>query len=219
MIFLFSRVFLEEQPKSPWRLALLTNMGLAYYKAGYYSKALEAWRQASDLALPVTDPIQKPLADRAIGELAYLLARLGRMTELEKLLKSVEDRAFCGPATERIDGARGGLAYMWTRPEICFRCGPLALHALRLPSRNWPSEKDSPLEKAGFEPSVPRDTTKFSMPAHVTYAWFPARGKVGANEYRHHEDAGRLPRNRWFESYSLQRESGANLIFGDEPHR
>jgi ABC transporter substrate binding protein len=76
---------------------------------------------------------------------------------------------------------------------------------LRVPSRNWPSEKDSPLEEAGFEPSVPRDTTKFSMPANVTYAWFPARGKVDANEYRHHEDAGRLPRNRWFESYSLQR--------------
>src|SRR6266481_8830164 len=54
------------------------------------------------------------------------------------------------------------------------------------------SSSDSPLEEAGFEPSVPRDTTKFSMPAHVTYAWFPARGKVGANEYRHHEDAGRL---------------------------
>jgi hypothetical protein len=27
---------------------------------------------------------------------------------------------------------------------------------------------DSPLEEAGFEPLVPRDTTKFSTPAHVT---------------------------------------------------
>src|SRR6516225_7116467 len=27
---------------------------------------------------------------------------------------------------------------------------------------------DSPLEEAGFEPSVPRDTPKFSTPAHVT---------------------------------------------------
>jgi hypothetical protein len=36
---------------------------------------------------------------------------------------------------------------------------------------------DSVQEEAGFEPSVPRDTTKFSMPAHVTYAWFPARGE------------------------------------------
>ncbi len=96
--------FLEAYPKSPWNMALLTNLGLAYYKAGYYSKALEAWRQASDLARPVTDPAQKPLADRAIGELAYMLARLGRMTELEELLKSIEGRAFCGPATEKLLG-------------------------------------------------------------------------------------------------------------------
>ena len=67
---------------------------------------------------------------------------------------------------------------------------------------------DSPLEEERFEPSVPRDTTKFSMPAHVTYAWFPARGKVGANESRHHDDAGRFPRNRLFESGVLQRRDG-----------
>src|SRR6516165_12460645 len=30
------------------------------------------------------------------------------------------------------------------------------------------SSLDSPLEEAGFEPSVPRDTPKFSTPAHVT---------------------------------------------------
>src|SRR5580692_11574780 len=35
--------FLDDQPKSPWRLALLTNLGLAYYRSGYYSEAVEAW--------------------------------------------------------------------------------------------------------------------------------------------------------------------------------
>src|SRR6516162_3333118 len=30
------------------------------------------------------------------------------------------------------------------------------------------SLRDSPLEEAGFEPSVPRDKPKFSTPAHVT---------------------------------------------------
>src|SRR6516162_2139964 len=44
----------------------------------------------------------------------------------------------------------------------------------------------------------------FSAPAHVT-CLTPARGKVGANENRYYEDAGRLPRNRWFESIFLQR--------------
>src|ERR1700732_797215 len=48
---------------------------------------------------------------------------------------------------------------------------------------------DSPLEGAGFEPSVP--------PA-------PLQPKYGANESRHRGDAGRFPRDRWFESGFLQ---------------
>ena len=33
--------------------------------------------------------------------------------------------------------------------------------------------------------------------AHLDSAGFPANGKVGANENQHHDDAGRLPRDRW----------------------
>jgi len=73
----------------------------------------------------------KAIADRAVGELAYMYARLGRMTELEVLLKSVEGRVFVGSATERIAGAREGLWNMKNRPEISFRCGPLALHRIK----------------------------------------------------------------------------------------
>jgi hypothetical protein len=64
---------------------------------------------------------------------------------------------------------------------------------------------DSPLEKAGFEPSVPRGAIKVSRGAHLVSARFPANGKVGSHENRLHDDAGRLPRDRWFESCSLQR--------------
>jgi len=124
--------FLEAYVNTPWHLALLTNLGFEYYKAGYYSKALDAWMQAWALARPITAPAEKPLADRAIGELAYMLARVGRMTELEHLMQSIEGRAFCGPATEKIAGAREGLVSMRLRPEISFRCGPLALHRIKL---------------------------------------------------------------------------------------
>jgi RHS repeat-associated protein len=124
--------FLDTNPQSPWNGALLTNLGLLYYRRGYYSRALQAWDSASTIAKTVTDPAQKPLADRAIGELAYLLAKLGRASELDDLLQSVEDRGFCGPATENIAGARAGLAEMRTRPEVSFRCGPLALHRIML---------------------------------------------------------------------------------------
>ena len=39
---------------------------------------------------------------------------------------------FVGPATEKIAGAREGLWNMKNRPEISFRCGPLALHRIKL---------------------------------------------------------------------------------------
>jgi RHS repeat-associated protein len=124
--------FLGAHPGSAWNGALLTNLGLVYYRRGYYSRALQAWEDASAIAKTVTDPAQKPLADRAIGELAYMLAKVGRMSELAALLDSIEDRGFCGPATEKIAGARAGLAEMQARPGVSFRCGPLALHRIML---------------------------------------------------------------------------------------
>ena len=70
------------------------------------------WRRGAKLGRwrkDATDAKGKAIADRAAGELAFMYARLGRMTELEALLKSVEGRGFIGAATERIAGAREGL--------------------------------------------------------------------------------------------------------------
>src|SRR5437763_1604682 len=64
---------------------------------------------------------------------------------------------------------------------------------------------DSSLEEAGFEPSVPRGAIQVSRGAHLDSAGFSANRKVGANENRHHDDAVRRPRDRWFESGPLQR--------------
>jgi RHS repeat-associated protein len=124
--------FLDACPGSPWTGALLTNLGLVYYQRGHYSRALQAWRSACVVAMTVRDPAQKPLADRAIGELAYMLARIGRVSELGALLQSVEHRSFCGPGAQKLAGARAGLAEMRSRPEVSFRCGPLALHRIML---------------------------------------------------------------------------------------
>ncbi|PYI84929.1 MAG: hypothetical protein DME26_12305 [Verrucomicrobia bacterium] len=124
--------FLERHPNSPWRAALLTDLGLEYYNTAHYSLALDAWAEAWSLAKDATATKGKAIGDRAAGELAYLYARLGRMADLDALLKSVEGRVFCGPATERISGARAGLSNMKDRPEIAFRCGPLALHRIKL---------------------------------------------------------------------------------------
>ncbi|MEY2540951.1 MAG: hypothetical protein QOI22_553, partial [Verrucomicrobiota bacterium] len=124
--------FLEKYPSSPWRAALLTDLGLEYYNTAHYSLALEAWTKAWALAKDATDAKGKGIGDRAAGELAYMYARLGRMDDLEPLLNSVASRVFVGPASEKISGARAGLANMNERPEVAFRCGPLALHRIKL---------------------------------------------------------------------------------------
>lgn len=129
--FLSLTDFLEHYPRSPWRASLLADLGLEYYGTAHYSLALAAWREAWLLAKEATSAQGKAIADRAAGELAYLYARLGRMTELDGLLKSLEGRMFAGAATERIHGAREALWTMENRPEISFRCGPLALRGIR----------------------------------------------------------------------------------------
>jgi tetratricopeptide (TPR) repeat protein len=86
--------FLDAHPNSSWKPALLINLGLEYYRTGRYSKTLEVWREAWELGKPATDLKGKALADRAFGELVFMLARLGRMEELDATLRSVGRRLF-----------------------------------------------------------------------------------------------------------------------------
>jgi len=124
--------FLDKHPQSPWTAALLTGLGFEYYNTAHYSLALDAWGKAWALAKHPYDANGLAIGNRAVSELAYMDARLGRMTELEALLESVKGRNFRGSAMGRITGAREGLWIMQNRPGIAFRCGPLALHSIKL---------------------------------------------------------------------------------------
>jgi RHS repeat-associated protein len=149
--------FLEAHPQSPWRAALLTDLGLEYYNTAHYSLALEAWREAWSLAKDATDMKGKAIADRAAGELALMYARLGRMTEVETLLKSVEYRVFVGAATEKITGAREGLWSMQHKPEVSFKCGPHALQRiLASDQRRVGSELESARTEIANAASTPK---------------------------------------------------------------
>jgi RHS repeat-associated protein len=123
--------FLDQHPNCPWAAALLTDLGLEYYNTAHYSLALDAWSKAWDIGKNATDARGIALADRAVGELASMYARLGRMTELKALFKSLNGQIIVGPATEKLDGARQGLWMMEHQPEVSFRCGPLALESIK----------------------------------------------------------------------------------------
>ena len=49
------RDFLDRNSASPWRQSLLVNLGGIYYRQGYFSKAMEAWRQGWESAKRSTD--------------------------------------------------------------------------------------------------------------------------------------------------------------------
>lgn len=119
--------YLAAHPGSPWTLALQTNLGFGYYADGYYSKALSAWQQAWDAGKGATGLEAKRLADRALGELARMHARLGHATELSTLLGTVGSRPIEGAATEFLTGAKEGLWTFQNNPAVAYLCGPKAL--------------------------------------------------------------------------------------------
>ena len=124
--------FLNRHPGSPWAASLLTDLGLEYYNTAHYSLALEAWAKGWELGQKATDARGVAVADRAVAELAYMYARLGRMTQLDALLTSLNGHRLVGPAAEKIVEAHEGLWTMKNRPEVAFRCGPLALSRIKL---------------------------------------------------------------------------------------
>lgn len=139
--------FLGEFPKSPWRAALLLNLGLEYRRTGWFLKALAAWDEAWALSKGETSPAGKAYADRAISELAELNARVGRRQQVEAILKEIEGRPLVGPATEKIVGAREGVWLMLREPGKAFKCGPFALGCIRA-FRDPASAFDSKIEAA-----------------------------------------------------------------------
>lgn len=122
--------FLAAFPQSPWAGSLLLHLGTEYYNHGYYSRALDAWEHAWKHCENKDDPKAKPQADRALGELARMYSKLGRMHDLRNLLNSTANRPLSGPGTQLNHAAHQGLWMMQNRPEVSFRCGPLALSSI-----------------------------------------------------------------------------------------
>ncbi|MEE8386169.1 MAG: hypothetical protein V3S01_09645, partial [Dehalococcoidia bacterium] len=119
--------FLEGNPQSPWRAALLTNMGVAYRRRGYLSRAVAAWDEAWTLAKEQTEPRARAIAERAVSELADLYGRLGRHVELEMLLDEVEGRDVRGSARQRLVRAREALWSTQNETAGVYFCGVVAL--------------------------------------------------------------------------------------------
>ena len=119
--------WLVEHPDNPWRVALLTNLGIGYYKNGYFSSALDAWEQAWREGRAEQSPRGKAIVDRAVGELVRMHARIGHVERLKELFKELEGRTLAGSASEYLSTAKQGLWMMENEPGVSFLCGPMAL--------------------------------------------------------------------------------------------
>lgn len=166
--------FLQKYPKSPWRAALLVNLGLEAYRTAHYTACLEHWAEAWKLAKDATDAPARAVADRAVGELAGFYARLGRMPELSALLSAVQGRVFSGPAGEQISRARAGLWAMQNEPGVSFRCGPLALLQIQLAQDPAHARVDlvhrSKSPQTGFAlPEVAALSREMGMPCRMAF--------------------------------------------------
>ncbi len=126
---------LEAHKFSPWRPSLRLNLGIVYRRTGYFIRALRAWEEAWAVASSATDARGKAVADRAVGELVQLHARLGNRERLEQIFSEIEGRDIGGSAGELIAGAKQGLWEMQNRPERSFRCGPLGLDRILASTR------------------------------------------------------------------------------------
>ncbi|MCL4820599.1 MAG: hypothetical protein KJ067_15760 [Vicinamibacteria bacterium] len=123
-------LFVESHPDSPWTLSVLTGLSIASRRAGYFSRAMELSQRAWERGRGIEEPRARAIASRAFAELVEMYARVGRMEELEALLASVEGREFSGAVAERIAAAKQGLSLMQAKPELSFRCGPLAVESV-----------------------------------------------------------------------------------------
>lgn len=129
--------FIKTYPASNWNMALQTNLGLGFYKAGYYTRTFTAFDQAWQLGRNAGSVPARRLVDRAVAELARMHAKVGHADELEHLFAEVGDRKISGSATELMAGSREGLHAFRQDQGIAYLCGPKALtnvmRSLKLP--------------------------------------------------------------------------------------
>jgi RHS repeat-associated protein len=172
--------FLSEHPQSPWRVSLLLNLGEEFYQNGYFSRALEAWRQSWEAGKSSTDPNGQAVANRAVAQLLRMLSRVGRVQDLKALLHQVEGRNFRGSTAELVQTARESLWMMEHHPEITYRCGPHALERILLYTRPQEATPLALVQSASSTNGIPlTDVAALSKAVKLNYRM--AKRSTGAH--------------------------------------
>lgn len=121
--------FLVAHPDTPWRASVSAGLASLLWSEGYFSKAAGYWDQAWQLAKDATDPAGRAVADYAIGEWLDKTIMFGNVTAVQEKLQEVGAREVRGPAGNKVNGAREGLAFLTHFHHKAVFSGPEALKA------------------------------------------------------------------------------------------
>ena len=119
--------FVAAHPTSGWVPGMKLNLGLAYYRVGYFSRALSALEETWNEGKASEDVRAHALVDRALGELLKMHSRVGHLEEVDALLEESAQRPIYGSATELRTSAKEAAWTMHSNPGVAFLCGPKAL--------------------------------------------------------------------------------------------
>jgi RHS repeat-associated protein len=122
--------FLTKYPTSPWRAAVLVNVGRLQWREGYFSRAAKSWDEAWELTKESADRAVRDLAEVALAEWLTQAMTFGHVEALQRGLDDVDTRAIGGPAGNKVMEAREGLWQLTNHHELALFSGPEALKAL-----------------------------------------------------------------------------------------
>lgn len=138
--------YAQKFPSGRWVLSVELNRGIFLYDKGYFSLAMNAFRNAWNAGKNVKASgflkIKiKDQTDRALAEWIRMDSRVGRKDEISKLLTELGPRKPEGKAARYYRDARDAIWNMNYRPGKAFFCGPYALQSI-LKFQHSPKAKD-----------------------------------------------------------------------------
>ncbi|ACX96924.1 RHS repeat-associated core domain-containing protein [Halothiobacillus neapolitanus] len=122
--------FLHQYPNSVWRIALLTNEGLAYEQAGLFSQAITRLDAAWQLRAGAKTEPQRALIEQNYGALLHLHTVFGHEKAVQVLLQEGKGLVLSGAAQANKTQAEEGLWRMQHEPGKARLCGLVALDQL-----------------------------------------------------------------------------------------
>ena len=119
--------FIKKHPASPWTPSLRSHLGEYYKEHGYFTPALDNWQMVWNATRNLTDSKGKQVADSTLANWMQLLASLGKVDVMRKLLEETKGRTFSKSLFSSLEQSRNAYSSMVEHPECSYNCGSRAL--------------------------------------------------------------------------------------------